>query len=109
MTNRAQIAVSQAYLSSDFAEGMARRYFGDAIVNALPLAKKGKYMGRIKEHTIEWEKVVRGGWVRTGDATGYVENRVGSVIAVRLYHTPFRGDKTLVAEHIVERKARQHA
>lgn len=87
--NYATLEHRAARLSGDFGESFARRAFGDDVVDALPRFVRGKNAGKLKGE-IEWIKVTRGGWVRTaratanGDAEGYVENRVGKIIARRL-------------------------
>lgn len=83
----AQILTREAYLFSEFGESMARRYFGDDVIDSLPRFVRGKNKGKIKG-MVRWKKVERGGWVNTGRAiegpVGYVENRVGKVILVEL-------------------------
>lgn len=89
MTHRATITTRSAWLGKEFGEELARRYFGDEIVDALPRFVRGKNAGKFKAE-IEWIKVERGGWVSTGRgyegeaSEGYVENRAGKVIAARL-------------------------
>ena len=80
-----------AWVGGEFGEQYARKKFGDAIVDALPVKKRGKYKGRFNA-SIEWVKITRPGWVPTGyrleqDAfcPGYVETRQDSVVAVILY------------------------
>lgn len=89
-TSYAVFKQNRAYLSSDFGENMARRYFGDELIDSLPRYVRGKRKGLIKG-SIWWKKVEKGGWVKTGrynfedmEATGYVESRVGNVIKVEL-------------------------
>lgn len=90
MTNYAQIQSSSAYLSTEFGEQLARKWFGDESVDSLPRFTRGSRKGRIKG-VITWSKVVRGGWVRgdrataNGDATGYVETRVGHIFDRKLH------------------------
>lgn len=85
----AQITTRTAFLFTDFGMEMAARYFPNEVLEALPRYKRGKHIGKPKG-MLHWAKVDRGGWVRTapatasGSATGYVENRVGSVIWVNL-------------------------
>lgn len=89
MTYKATISTRSAWLGKEFGEDYARKMFGDEIVDALPRYVRGKNKGKFKAE-IEWVKVERGGWVRelmataNGDGAGYVENRVGKVIAARL-------------------------
>jgi len=85
MTQRADIDYRGGYMSSEFVEGMARRYFGDDVVDALPRYVRGKRKGQLKGR-LEWQKVTKGGWVNVYGAAGngYVERRVGKVIRVEL-------------------------
>jgi len=90
MSIYAQTSENHAYLSTDFGEEMARRYFGDEIVDEMPRYVRGKRKGQLKGQ-ICWTKVTRGGWVKTGaydgeagHGCGYVERRVGKVIEVHL-------------------------
>jgi hypothetical protein len=90
MTYKASITTRSAWLGKEFGEDYARKIFGDEIVDALPRYVRGKNAGKFKAE-IEWAKVERGGWVRTGagygngeSSEGYVENRSGSSIAWRL-------------------------
>jgi hypothetical protein len=103
MTHLAQTQWNQAYLSGDFGESLARRYFGDELVDAMPRYVRGKRKGLLKGQ-IRWEKVVRGGWVRTGaydvdhGPSGYVERRVNKIIAAELSIPQWREDATMIAE-----------
>ena len=113
MTVRANIDYRNGYMSSEFIESMARRYFGDSVVDALPRYVKGKRKGQLKGF-LRWQKVSQGGWVKTGPydsdgmrASGYVERRVGKVINVDLSIPEWGSAETLIAtwdwEHGVER------
>lgn len=88
-TNYAQIEDRTAFLSTDFGEEIARKWFGDETVDALPRYTRGARKGKLKG-VVVWSKVVRGGWVRgdretaSGDATGYVENCVGRIFNRKL-------------------------
>ena len=80
-----------AWVGGEFGEQYARKKFGDAIVDALPVKKRGKYKGRFNA-SIEWVKVTRPGWVSAGyrvepgaPCPGYVESRKDSVVAVILF------------------------
>jgi hypothetical protein len=83
MTNYAQIEERSSFLFSDFGENLARQWFGNETVDALPKFQRGKHKGKPKG-VLVWQKVVKGGWVREGFETGYVENRVGHVIKRQL-------------------------
>lgn len=90
MANHAKFEWRTAYLSGEFGESMARRYFGDELVDAMPRYVRGKRKGLLKGQ-IAWTKVAKGGFVITGlnegeGPSGYVERRVGKVIEVRLQH-----------------------
>lgn len=100
MTQRARFETRSAWLGRPFGEGFARRIFGDALIDNLPRKQRGKYVGAIKAQ-IEWIKCTEGGWVSGGRdhmreaPVGRVENRVGSVLFIRL-----RGDDgSTIAEH----------
>jgi hypothetical protein len=94
MTNYAQIEQRTAFLHTEFGEELARRWFGDESVNALPRYKRGKHKGKIKG-AVTWSKVLRGGWVRDG-LYGYVENRVGHVFERKLHEIYFNFNGTHV-------------
>ena len=103
MTVRAEIDYRNGYMSSEFIQNMARRYFGDDVVDALPRYVKGKRKGQLKGF-LRWQKVSRGGWVKTGPydhdgmrASGYVERRVGKVINVDLSIPVWGSEETLIA------------
>lgn len=86
MTTYADIQTREAWLSSEFGEQMARRYFGDEAVDGMPRYVRGNRKGLLKGQ-IQWRKVESGGWVSDQSAIngrGYVENRRGKVIAVNL-------------------------
>lgn len=89
MSYRATINTRSAYLSSPFGEEFARRRFGDDVVDQLPVISRGPRKGKIKGQ-IEWAKVERGGWVKEFGGDGHVENRAGSIIAVRIVEREFR-------------------
>lgn len=94
---RACIDKRSAYLSTDFGESFARRYFGDGI-ERLGRFTKGKRKGRLRGQ-VSWRKVTSGGWTHPwGAACGHVERRVGKVISVTLETAPWDGpSKTLAA------------
>ncbi len=77
MTTYAQIDTNSAFLFTEFGEKIARKWFGDALVDTLPRFTKGARKGKLKGQ-VSWQKVVRGGWVRSYEG-GYVENRVGRI------------------------------
>ena len=88
---RASFQHKEAWVGGEFGEAFARRKFGDDIVNALPVKKRGKYKGRFNA-TIAWVKVTVPGWVPMGrklyndeNHPGYVERRQDKIVAVILY------------------------
>jgi hypothetical protein len=90
MANHAKFERRTAYLSGEFGESMARRYFGNELVDSMPRYVRGQRKGLLKGQ-IEWRKVKQGGFVITGlnegeGPSGYVERRVGKVIEARLQH-----------------------
>ena len=109
----------QAWVGGEFGEKFARSRFGDDVVNALPLKKRGKYKGRINA-TIGWVKVATPGWVSTGRyiesvgmASGFVETRTNQIVAVILYSDTsyggfvihgLIGDQSHYAEQVREAK-----
>jgi len=103
MTHLAQFKEGHAYISGEFGESMARRYFGDEVVDSMPRYVRGKRKGQLKGQ-ISWKKVVRGGWVRTGrydenyGPSGYVERRLNQVIEVELSIPQWGAAATTVAE-----------
>ena len=83
MYQYAQIDKKTAYLSSDFGYDYAVKTFGKVFVDSLPKFVKGKNKGKPKG-SIEWARCVEGGFVKSGygRGTGFVENKVGKVVAV---------------------------
>ncbi len=82
----AVIEERSAWLSTEFGETLARKYFGDKVVDNMPRYVRGKRKGQIKGK-MTWLKVESGGWVRTiysdvfGDIDGWgVERRRGKII-----------------------------
>ena len=103
MTHLSCSKTGHAYISGEFGESMARRYFGDEVVDAMPRYVRGNRKGQFKGQLV-WTKVIRGGWVRTGsyDAdrgpSGYPERRVNQIIEVVLSIPQWRDDSTVIAE-----------
>lgn len=101
-THLAQLKTGHAYISGEFGESMARRYFGDEVVDSMPRYVRGERKGQLKGQ-ISWTKVVRGGWVRTGayddnyGPSGYPERRVNQIIEVELSIPQWREDAIEVA------------
>ena len=58
-------------IASEFGEELARKWFGDDVVDGLPRYVKGEKAGQIKGW-LKWNKCVSGGWVYRGrvDNTG---------------------------------------
>lgn len=116
MTNYAHIADRSAKLSTPFGEEIARKWFGDAVVDSMPKFSRGPRKGLYKG-MVTWSKVERGGWVRgdretaNGEATGYVETRVGHVFNRKLCHTVSSqygdqvGDVVVDLDYTIERIA----
>lgn len=99
-TNYAQIDTRSAALDTDFGEEMARKWFGDDVVDALPKYIRGKRAGRPKGFYV-WTKVVRGGWVRGYDREdGYVETRVGLTIERGLHELHSCRDGRKQGDHV---------
>jgi hypothetical protein len=82
----AVIEERSSWLSTEFGETLARKYFGDEVVDDMPRYVRGKRKGQIKGK-MTWLKVDSGGWVRGvysdvfGDIKGWgVERRRGKII-----------------------------
>lgn len=78
MSNRASISTRNSHLASEFAENVARKWFGDEAFDSIETAyTRGKNKGKLKGE-VAWVKVERGGWVSesaataSGDASGFV-------------------------------------
>lgn len=89
MTHRAITITRSANLRTEFGDDLARKWFGDEAIDALPEITRGKNKGR-RKGSIEWTKIERGGWVSTGPSyhgspTGHVENRVGRIVDHKLF------------------------
>lgn len=78
MTNYARTEEKYSKLSTEFGETLARKWFGDEVVDEIPKYVRGEKKGKLKGY-LKWIKVTKGGWVRTGGAThfsdyeGYVQ------------------------------------
>ena len=55
-------------IASEFGENLARKWFGDEVVDRLPRYVKGQKAGQIKGW-LKWTKVTKGGWQRIAPAT----------------------------------------
>jgi len=78
MTNYAKTESKMVWLKYDFGNELARKWFGDDAIDALPQITRGKNKGKPKG-VLVWTKCTHGGWVKTGaynhdigQATGYV-------------------------------------
>jgi len=56
-------------IASEFGENLARKWFGDEVVDRLPRYVKGEKAGQIKGW-LKWKKCVSGGWVRRAYVDG---------------------------------------
>lgn len=69
MTHYAQIEAKNSRLCEDFGREFVYRRFpkevADAIFEALPRYTRGPRKGKVKGYIV-WNKVTKGGWVRTG-------------------------------------------
>ena len=107
--NYARFENNGAWLSSDFGQSIAARYFTPEQIESLGRYVRGKRKGLLKGR-ITWTKCVHGGWVRTGSydhdfgqASGYVELRVGKIIEAVLETAPYIGESIIVAEYHLPR------
>jgi hypothetical protein len=68
MTQRAKLKTNVAPIASEFGENLARKWFGDDVVDEMPRYVRGDKKGQFKGW-LKWTKVIEGGWQRTGPAT----------------------------------------
>ena len=103
--NYAEIEERYSWLSSEFGENMARKYFGDEAVDEMPRYVRGKRKGLLKGQ-IQWRKVERGGWVSRDVG---VERRGGKVIEAKLV-LPVWGeeDDVFFSWDLESRKVKRH-
>ena len=100
--NYAEYYCRQGWMSNDFIENFARRYFGDEVVDSLPRYVRGKRKGQIKG-MLQWSKVAKQGWCRTGGrdndgyATGFVELRLDKIVSVELVMPVWGKDPEVIA------------
>lgn len=100
--NYAEYYFRQGWMSNDFIENFARRYFGDEVVDSLPRYVRGKRKGQIKG-MLQWSKVAKQGWCRTGGrdndgyATGFVELRLDKIVSVELVMPVWGKDPEVIA------------
>jgi len=62
MTTYANYETKEAWIKYDFGNELARRWFGDEVIDALPKISRGKNKGKPKG-VLEWTKCHSGGWV----------------------------------------------
>ena len=96
MYQYARIDMKRAFLCSDFGYDYAVKTFGKVFVDSLPKFVKGKNKGRPKG-SIEWARCVEGGFYKTGSyrGQGFIENKVGKVVAVVINLQPWGSSKPL--------------
>lgn len=100
MTQRAAIYHEEAWLGKPYGERLARKIFGDEIVDALPRNTKGKWAGHLKP-TLTFRRVRTGGWVSHGsEGVGHVERRVGKIISASLVVRSFGSDREEVLHSV---------
>jgi hypothetical protein len=63
MTNYAKVESKEAWIKYDFGNELARKWFGDEVVDALPKITRGKNKGKPKG-VLCWENCYVGGWVK---------------------------------------------
>ena len=71
MTNYAVTEEKTAWLKYDFGNELARKWFGDEAIDALPKFVRGKNKGKTKG-VLVWTKCTKGGWVRGSHGSGGV-------------------------------------
>jgi hypothetical protein len=97
---RADFFTRSAYLSSDFGESFARKYFGEEVLKDLPRYVRGKRKGLLKGK-VAWTRCTRGGWVghwggAHEECGGHVEHRVNQIIEVTLLKTEWREPDVII-------------
>lgn len=104
-TNYAYIEERSAWLSTEFGEKLARKYFGSQ-VDDLPRYVRGKRKGQLKGQ-FNWMKVEKGGWVHGfhspvfGHIKGKgVENRKGKIIRAMLTIPVWGGQDEVIALYV---------
>jgi len=65
MTNYAKTESKVVWIKYDFGNDLARKWFGDEAIDALPKISRGKNKGKPKG-VLVWTKCTHGGWVKTG-------------------------------------------
>lgn len=103
MTNYAQIETKTCRIETEFGEDLARKWFGNEIVDSLPRFVRGPKKGKIKGF-LSWQKIVKGGWVRGYQGEGYVETRVGWTIN-RQIHEYLSSQNGVYAGHVLFRES----
>lgn len=64
----ARIEERYARLATDFGEELARKWFGNEVVDNIPRYVRGQNKGKLKGY-VKWTKVTKGGWQRLGPET----------------------------------------
>lgn len=101
----ATFEIKSAFLFTDFGVQFAQRHFtAEEIAQLGVYGPRSKHAGKPKGKIV-WTKVISGGWVRTsrgtasGDAQGYVENRVGAAIRIELHTAEFNQQSECVVQN----------
>ena len=71
MTNLAVLESMITWLHYDFGNELARKWFGDEAIDALPRYVRGKKKGKTKG-VLTWVKCTKGGWVHGYAGSGGV-------------------------------------
>ena len=87
---RAVLETKSAWLGSEFGEQLARKWFGDEIVDSLPRLTRGKNAGKIKAYLV-WIKCTRGGW-----DNGAGVCLPGSIMRIRLATNQYGHDDSAI-------------
>jgi len=67
MANLAELESKITWLKYDFGNELARKWFGDEAIDALPKFTRGKNKGKTKG-CLTWNKCTKGGWAHGGVA-----------------------------------------
>lgn len=103
--SNARIEERYSRLATDFGENLARKWFGDDVVDTIPRYMRGQNKGKLKGY-LKWTKVTKGGWQRLAPETAQ-GGPTGRVLYPNQYLRKWielpvwGGEPEIVAEHWV--------